>query len=152
MTVLRCSFFFYVCTMRLPVTALASRSRISVIATIAVRLTRGSLPAVHGQRQAETTQTLTENLDLRVASALSLFERGHGQDLNKAEPDAAVNGEAELLEIAEVYPLYAPAQFYLGLISQTRGELEIAVAYYAATLRAGDGGCCLPSHVSFCAC
>lgn len=71
-------------------------------------------------------ETMTSNLDLRVSSALELFERSE-----------AAAGEAALLDIAEGYPSYAPAQFFLGLVSHKRGELEPAIEFYAGTLRAG---------------
>lgn len=68
-------------------------------------------------------------LDQRIRAALKLFE---GWD-----PTA---GEAELREMAELYPLYAPASFFLGLLSQKRNEPELAVGFYAAALQAGK--CC----------
>lgn len=65
-------------------------------------------------------------LDRRIDVALQLFERLD-----------STAGEAELREIAAQYPSYAPALFYLGLLSQRRNESEAAVGYYAAALRAG---------------
>lgn len=66
------------------------------------------------------------SLDRRTSAALRLFER---QD--------ATAGEAELREMAEQYPSYAPPSFYLGLLSQGRQEDEMSIRYYAAALHAG---------------
>lgn len=65
-------------------------------------------------------------LDRRVDAARRLFE---GSD--------PTTGEAELRGMAERYPSYAQAPFYLGLLSQTRGDPEAAMSFYVATLRAG---------------
>ena len=65
-------------------------------------------------------------LDRRANSALRLLEA--------SDPAA---GEAELRGIAERYPSYAQAPFYLGLLSQSRSDPETAISFYAATLRAG---------------
>lgn len=70
-----------------------------------------------------------EALDQRISAALQLFER--------LDPTA---GEAELREMAEHYPSYAPALFYLGLLSQKKGVPEVAAEFYAAALHAGI--CC----------
>ncbi|CAN0203505.1 unnamed protein product, partial [Ectocarpus fasciculatus] len=64
-------------------------------------------------------------LDQRTKAALQLFER--------SDP---AEGEAELMDMAEKYPSYAPPFFYLGLLSQGRNEQEMAVSLYAAALRA----------------
>lgn len=66
-------------------------------------------------------------LDQRISAALLLFE--------EQDPTAR---EAELREMAEQYPSYAPPWFYLGLLSQRRQEAEMAVEFYAAALRAGN--------------
>lgn len=65
-------------------------------------------------------------LDRRISVALQLFE--------SHDPMA---GEAELREMAEQYPSYAPPSFYLGLLSQSRQEAAMAIVFYAAALRAG---------------
>lgn len=65
-------------------------------------------------------------LDRRANSALRLLEA--------SDPAA---GEAELRDMAERYPSYAQAPFYLGLLSQARNDPETAVSFYAATLSAG---------------
>lgn len=65
-------------------------------------------------------------LDRRISAALQLFERRD-----------QTAGEAELREMAEQHPSYAPPSFYLGLLSQRRQETEMAVEFYAAALRAG---------------
>lgn len=82
--------------------------------------------AVHAAHTAEeVVADTTYALDLRVDASLRLF----------GTSDPA--GETELKDIAQRYPSYARAPFYLGLMAQTRGEPEIAVGYYAAVLRAG---------------
>lgn len=65
-------------------------------------------------------------LDQRTNAALRLIEA--------SDPTA---GEAELRDMAERYPSYSRAPFYLGLLSQTRSDPETAINFYAATLRAG---------------
>lgn len=82
----------------------------------------------HAVRAADVRQERIDvgALDQRIGGALQLFER----------LDSAA-GEAELREIAEQYPFYAPASFYLGLLSQSRQEEEEAIGFYAATLHAG---------------
>lgn len=84
--------------------------------------------------------TTTEALDLRIASALSLLEKSSRVEEHEASA-IGTRGEAELLDITEGYPWYAPAQFYLGLMSQTRGDFELAVDFYSAALRAGCRWC-----------
>ncbi|CAM9712143.1 unnamed protein product, partial [Ectocarpus sp. 13 AM-2016] len=64
-------------------------------------------------------------LDQRTKAALQLFER--------SDP---AEGEAELRDMAEKHPSYAPSFFYLGLLSQRRHDQEMAVSLYAAALRA----------------
>lgn len=81
--------------------------------------------SVHAAPDAETSTDLGA-LDQRVNAALRLFE--------KSDPMA---GEAELKDMAERYPSYAPAHFYLGLVSQKRGDPETAIGFYAAAFRAG---------------
>lgn len=65
--------------------------------------------------------------DRRVDVALRLFE--------KSDPAA---GEAELRQVAQEYPACARAHFYLGVLSQNRGESERAVELYVKVLHAGD--------------
>lgn len=72
-------------------------------------------------------------LDQRISSALELFERG--------DPAA---GEAELRDMATQNPSYAPASFYMGLLSQKRHEPQMAVGFYAAALHAGM--CCFLTY------
>lgn len=79
-----------------------------------------------------------EALDSRVDAALRLFET--------SDPTA---GEAELKDIAEWYPSYAKAPFYLGLLSQSRGEPETAVGFYAAAVRAGSALVVVFSFLAF---
>lgn len=82
--------------------------------------------AVHAAYTAEEMVVdTTYALDLRVDASLRL--------LGTSDPA----GETELKDIAQRHPSYARAPFYLGLMSQTRGEPEIAVGFYAAALRAG---------------
>lgn len=69
-------------------------------------------------------------LDRRVDAARRLLE---GSD--------PIVGEEELRGMAEQYPSYAQAPFYLGLLSQTRGDPEVAMRFYTATLRAGKARC-----------
>lgn len=76
------------------------------------------------------TSVDTEALDRRVDAVLRLFEAS-----------ALASGEAELRDMADQYPSYARAPFYLGLLSQSRSEPEIAVGYYAAALSAGIAPC-----------
>ncbi|CAM9596349.1 unnamed protein product [Ectocarpus sp. 4 AP-2014] len=64
-------------------------------------------------------------LGQRTKAALQLFER--------SDP---AEGEAELRDMAEKHPSYAPPFFYLGLLSQRRHDQEMAVSLYAAALRA----------------
>lgn len=65
-------------------------------------------------------------LDQRTKAALQLFQ---GSD--------PAEGEAELRDMAEKHPSYAPPFFYLGLLSQRRHDQEMAVSLYAAALHAG---------------
>lgn len=65
--------------------------------------------------------------DRRVDVALRLFE--------KSDPAA---GEAELRQVAQEYPACARAHFYLGVLSQNRGDSERAVELYAKVLHEGD--------------
>lgn len=82
--------------------------------------------AVHAAHTAEDMDAdTTHTLDLRVDASLRLF----------GASDPA--GETELKDIAQRHPSYARAPFYLGLMSQNRGEPEVAVGFYAAALRAG---------------
>ncbi|CAM9226433.1 unnamed protein product [Hapterophycus canaliculatus] len=71
-----------------------------------------------------------EALDRRITVVLQL--------LVNADP---IGAESELRDMAELYPSYAPASFFLGLLSQRRDEPETAVGFYAAALRAAD-----PTH------
>lgn len=129
--------YCYLCvaTSTLPATeAAVFRSRVIVPMTVVsvAELLCTSWPAADGWDSADPT---TEALDLMVTSALSLFDRSSRVEHEASA--ASARGEAELLDIAEGYHWYAPAHFYLGLMSQTRGELELAVDYYSAALRAG---------------
>lgn len=76
-------------------------------------------PAFH-----ETTED--KYVGRRIKAALEFFE--------SADPTA---GEAELRDVATRFPTYAQAPFYLGLISQSRGEQKVAIGFYSAALRAG---------------
>lgn len=84
------------------------------------------MPTVHATLVSEGSMDVRA-LDQRISAALQLFERW--------DPAA---GEAELREMATQYPSYAPASFYMGLLSQKRHEPEMAVGFYAAALHAGN--------------
>lgn len=84
-----------------------------------------TMSTVHAMVVHETSMDVGA-LDRKISAALQLFE--------KRDPTA---GEAELREMAEQYPSFAPPSFYLGLLSQGRQETEIAVRFYAAALYAG---------------
>lgn len=84
-----------------------------------------AIPMVHAMVAHERNMDLID-LDRRTSAALQLFER--------QDPTA---GEAELREMAQHYPSYAPPSFYLGLLSQKKQETETAVEFYVAALHAG---------------
>lgn len=87
----------------------------------------GTVHVVDAQGAGEhLAKNAEESLQLKVANALEL--------LGKRD---CIEGEIALKTVVAEHRSYAPAQFYLGLLSQMRGELTTAVEYYAATLRAG---------------
>lgn len=100
----------------------------SVLVFLLTRSTAiGAIHVVDAEGAGEhLAKNVEESLQLKVANALELLEKRDD-----------VEGEIALKTVAAEHRSYAPAQFYLGLLSQMRGELITAVEYYAATLRAG---------------
>lgn len=102
------------------------KRHIFVVYTLLSSVYQTTMPLVLAKLN-DPARVAVDESDRRVDVALRLFE--------KSDPAA---GEAELRQVAQEYPACAQAHFYLGVLSQNRGESERAVGFYVKALHAGD--------------
>ena len=102
------------------------RPHILVVAVLFSSFHRTATQLVRATLNTEATIDVGE-LNRRVDEAL--------WHLEKSDPNA---GEEKLRQVAREYPAFARAHFYLGVLSQRKGDPETAVGFYATALRTSE--------------
>lgn len=132
-----CYYLIYSIVSTILPATVASLLPIEAVPAVGILLCASSWPVAAAASAQATSDMTMGALEKRVSSALALIDISSTRLQENEAAAISAGAETELLTITKGYPWYAPVHFYLGLISQTRGELELAVEHYSAALRAG---------------